>query len=345
MMTAEVFKQQIRQQAQGATRLHVAYIGITAGLFETLRRLQQATSQALAEASHQDPGYLRVWCDAAYAFEYLEVDAETFRLSELGQLMCPSAPDTLMPMVIQAMLSAHMAERAAALLPSGERPGEAVLGERATLLPWFGPMLEQSFGALFEHTICPAVPVFSTVDTQGGLALDLGCGNGWYLRALARRCPHLRAIGVDGFDENIQQARARSHEAGLSDRLQFLQGDLHDFHLPEAVDLIAMNRALHHVWERDQRGIFQWLYDHLKPGGYAVIWEPAWPSERETLRLPTHRGLAFQNLSEYIQGNHLLQPREILEAFHAQGMHTELHEFMEGSEVLVVAQRPHEHTT
>ncbi len=340
-MSAEVLKNQIRQQAQGATRLHVAYIGITGKLFATLQRLQQATPSALAEASHNDPGYVRVWCDAAFAFEYLEVDGETFRLSEVGLLMCPDHPETLMPMVIQAMVSAHMADRAAELLPSGERPGEAVLGERATLLPWFGPMLEHGFGTLFEQTICPALSVFTEVDTQGGLALDLGCGNGWYLRALARRCKHLRGIGLDGFEENIRQARTKALAEGLENRLQFQQGDIHDFDQQEAVDLIAMNRALHHVWERDQKGIFQWLHDHLKPGGHAVIWEPAWPEQRETLRLPARRGLAFQNLSEYIQGNHLLRPQEIVEAFHAQGMTTQVHEFMEGNEVLVVARRPH----
>lgn len=340
-MDVEALKSQIRQQAQGATRLHVAYIGISGGLFETLQRMQQATSAALAEASHKDPGYVKVWCDAAYAFEFLEVEADSFRLGHAGALMCPNAPGTLMPMVIQAMVSAHMAERAAGLLQSGERPGEVVLGERATLLPWFGPMLEKGFGTLFEQTICPALPVFRAVDAQGGLALDLGCGNGWYLRTLARRCKHLRGIGLDGFGENIRQARAKAQTEGLSDRLQFVQGDIHDFVQQEAVDLIAMNRALHHVWERDREGVFQWLYDHLKPGGYAVIWEPAWPTQRETLRQPARRGLAFQNLSEYVQGNHLLQPQEIVQAFTAQGMSAQIHEFMEGNEVLVVAQRPH----
>lgn len=341
-MSTEFLKNQIRQQAQGATRLHVAYIGITRGLFEALRRLQQATSHALAQASQNDPGYVRVWCDAAYAFEYLEVSGESFRLSELGLLMCPSVPETLMPMIIQTMVSAHMADRAAELLPHGERPGEAVLGERPTLLPWFGPMLEHGFGTLFEQTICPALPVFTAVDTQGGLALDLGCGNGWYLRALARRCTHLRGLGLDGFEENIRQARVKALAEGLDDRLQFLQGDIHDFDQQQAVDLIAMNRALHHVWERDQKGIFQWLHAHLKPGGHAVIWEPAWPEQRETLRLPARRGLAFQNLSEYVQGNHLLQPREIVAAFHDQGMTTQVYEFQEGNEVVVVAQRPHD---
>ena len=43
----------------------------------------------------------------------------------------------------------HMAERAAELMRSGERPGEQVLSERQTILPWFGPMLEPISPAFF----------------------------------------------------------------------------------------------------------------------------------------------------------------------------------------------------
>jgi len=339
IMTTEDLKTQFRQQSQAALSLDIAYIGVVNGLFSALHRLGRSTPQALAQASSMDEGYVLRWCDAAFAFGYLDADGETLTLTRMGEAMRPDAPDTLMPMAVQSVLSAHMAERAAGLMRTGERPGESVLAERATVLPWFGPMLEASFGPLFEHTICPAISAFAEVDARGGLAVDLGCGNGWYLRALARRCPKLRGLGLDGFAENIAQATARAAAEGLERRLAFETGDIHDFKLDEAADLIAMNRALHHVWEKDAAGIFAWLRDHLKPGGYAAIWEPAWPDDRQALRDPARKGLTFQNLSEHIQGNHLLRPQDIADAFAKVGMRARIHLFAGGNEAMVVARR------
>ena len=335
----EDLKTRLRQQAQGALSLNIAYIGVVNGLFAALAAHGRASADALAAAAAVDAGYVRRWCDAAYAFGYLDADGELFTPTELGRAMCPDAADTLFPIAVQSVLSAHMAERAAGLMRSGARPGEAVLAERETVLPWFGPMLEANFSAMFEHTICPAVPAFAEVDARGGLAVDLGCGNGWYLRALARRCAGLRGLGVDGFGENVEQARALAEAAGLSERLSFVQGDIHALTLDEPADLIAMNRALHHVWEKDTEALFAWLRANLKPDGCVVIWEPAWPQTREALRDPARRALAFQNLSEHVQGNLFLRPQEIQDAFARAGMASTVHEFAQGNEVVVVARR------
>ena len=332
-------KTRLRQQAQGALSLNIGYIGVVNGLFAALAAAGRASADALAAAAAVDPGYVRRWCDAAYAFDYLDADGDAFTLTELGRAMCPDAADTVFPTAVQSVLSAHMAERAAGLMRSGERPGESVLAERETVLPWFGPMLEAHFAALFEHTICPAVPAFAEVDARGGLAVDLGCGNGWYLRALARRCAGLRGLGVDGFDENVAQARALADAAGLGQRLQFVHGDIHALTLDEPADLIAMNRALHHVWEKDTEALFAWLRANLKDDGCVVIWEPAWPASRVALREPSRRALAFQNLSEHVQGNHFLRPEEIQAAFARAVMNSTVYEFAQGNEVVVVARR------
>ena len=338
-MTPEELKATFRQQAQGALSLNVAYIGIVNELFETLHGLGKASAADLAAATSMDLGYLTRWCDSAYAFGYLEATNDSFRLSRMGEAMRPDAPGTLMPMAIQSVLSAHMAERAAGLMRTGERPGEQVLAERETVLPWFGPMLEANFGAMFETTVCPAIPAFAEVNARAGLVVDLGCGNGWYLRALARRYPTVRGLGIDGFRENIDQAKRIADSQGFGSRLSFLLGDIHEMKLEQPVDLIAMNRALHHVWENDPDALFAWLRDNLKPGGYAVVWEPAWPAKREALRDMPRRGMAFQNLTEHVQGNHFLRPDEIVQAFQRIDMPAKAHLFSQATEAVIVAQR------
>ncbi len=333
-------KKQFRGMARATQVLGIAYIGVVNGLFAALQSLRNADAAALAAASAMDPLYVRRWCDAAFAFDLLEADGDSYRLSESGAAMIPGAPATLMPAAAQGVLNMHMAERAAELMRTGERPGEQVLAERKTLLPWFGPMLEASFAKLFEDVICPAVPFFAEVNERGGLAVDLGCGNGWYLRALARRCGGLHGLGIDGFDENIAQATRLAAQEGFGDRLRFVVGDAHQFTLDEPADLIAMNRALHHVWEAGGASFIAKLREKLRPGGAAVIWEPDWPADRAALRLPAFQGLAFQNLAEHVQGNHLLRADEIAQNFAAQGLTPEIFRFGEGQEAIIVARKP-----
>jgi trans-aconitate methyltransferase len=333
------FKKQFRAMVQGSQSLTVAYIGVVNDLFTALKRLGTGDVAAIATAAHMDAGYVRRWSDAAFAFGYLDAEGEVFRLSEMGAAMLPDAPDTLMPLSMTMVSSVHMAVRSASLMRSGERPGETVMAEVETLLPWFGAMLEGTFARFFEEKIRPGVPIFAEINERAGLVVDLGCGNGWYLRTLARRCGSLRGLGLDGFEENVTQATRLTQEEGLGDRLHFIQGDAREFKLDQPADLIAMNRALHHVWEGGVAPFIRRLRDSLRPGGAVAIWEPDWPSDRLILRKPALRGLALQNLNEHVQGNHLLHADEISEAFAAEGLAAEIYRFADDTEAIIVARR------
>jgi trans-aconitate methyltransferase len=331
------FKKQLRTMVQGAQSLTVAYIGVVNGLFATLKRLGGGDAAAIATAAHMDAGYVLRWCDAAFAFGYIEAEGDVFRLSDMGEGMLPDAPDTLMPLAMTMVSSVHMGVRSAGLMRSGERPGENVMAEVETLLPWFGAMLEGTFARFFEEKICPGVPVFAEINERGGLVVDLGCGNGWYLRALARRCGAVRGHGLDGFAENVAQATRLAGQEGLGGRLHFAQGDAREFELDQPADLIAMNRALHHVWESGVAPFIRRLRDNLRPGGAVAIWEPDWPSDRSVLRKPALRGLALHNLNEHVQGNHLLHADEIADAFAGEGFAPEIYRFNDGIEAMIVA--------
>ncbi len=331
-------RERVMGQAQGAVAIEIAFIGVANGLLLQLERLGQATTDELSIAAGVDAGYVARWCDAAYAFGYLSESQGVFRLTDLGSAFRPDVPGTLMPFAVQSVLSAHMAERAATYMKTGERPGEKVLAERESILPWFGAMLEGSFGPMFEQHILPQIPAFAEIEARRGVAVDLGCGNGWYLRRLAARFPHIRGIGLDGFAENVRQAQERAVAAGLGERLHFQVGDIYHYTVSEQVDLIAMTRALHHVWDQKEK-VFGILRDSLRPGGVAVIWEPSWPVQRADLTQPGRRMMAFQNLTEHVQGNHFLRPDEIADAFRQVGLTPSVHLFVNGNEAVVVGRK------
>ena len=336
---AKDIAQQLRMQSQGAMSLNVAFIGIVSNLFEALHLLREGTAESLARESGMDSLYVRRWAEAAFAFGYLDLTDERYRLSLLGDLMRPTHPETQFNIPIGSFLSTHMADRAAELMLTGERPGEKVLAERKNILPWFGAMLEASFSGTFEKEICPAITIFSDVDRRGGTVVDLGCGNGWYLRSLARRYHSIRGIGLDGFDENVRRAKNLTQKEGLESRLTFQVGDIKTFSQTGSADIIAMNRALHHVWD-EKDVVFNIFKNHLSPKGAVVIWEPAWPKNIQDLREPRRRPLAIQNLGEHVQGNHLLRPEEIADAFSAVGMTSEIIFFGEGTEAVIVGSFP-----
>ncbi len=337
-MTDELRKE-VMAQAAGAASLQIAFVGVSSGLLAKLEELGSATSEELASATRLDHGYVKRWCDAAFAFGYMDDADGSFSLTDRGRAFCPDSPGTLMPFAVQFALLGHMGDRIVGLMKTGERPGEQVLAEKESILPWFGPMLEATFGPLFDEQIAPALPVYAEADRKRGLVVDLGSGNGWYLRHLAKRYPNLRGIGLDGFSENVEQAKKLAERDGVADRLVFYAGDINHFSVEEPAQVIAMNRALHHVWATRDR-VFKILRDHLAPGGSAVIWEPRWPDSRAELRDPTRRGMAVQNLGEHVQGNHFLRPHEIAAEFVKLGMSAEPYTFAHGNEVVVVGTRP-----
>lgn len=63
----------------------------------------------------------------------------------------------------------------------------------------------------------------------GGTVLEIGCGTGRNLIAVARHYPTARLYGLDISEEMLATARASVARAGLSDRIVLMQGDATDF--------------------------------------------------------------------------------------------------------------------
>jgi SAM-dependent methyltransferase len=331
---------QLLSDAEATRRLSLAYVGVTAGLFVALEAGPD-TAAGLAARASVDPATTQRWADAAAAFGLLDRDGDRFALTDLGAAFSPDAPGTAMPFALGAVLTAHMADATSAALQSGEIPGERVLDRVETLGPWFGPMLEASFGPMFEAHVLPAVTELAAAGAEGGLVVDLGCGNGWYLRRLLARFPALRGHGLDPNPLAVSAARDAAAQAGLTDRLTFAQGTFDDAAPLAPARLVVMNRALHHVWGAGPEAVAQRLYERVAPGGAVLLWEPRWPDDPSGLGgHPRRRGMAFMGLVEHLQGNHLLRPVEVEAALGAAGFVPHTHLLMDETEMVVVGRRP-----
>ncbi|MGW4032547.1 methyltransferase domain-containing protein [Streptomyces sp. NPDC004838] len=118
--------------------------------------------------------------------------------------------------------------------------------------------------------------LFDALDARPGqTVLDLGCGPGTDLEALARAVTDSGAvIGVDSSPE--MTGRARERTAGLS-AVDVRDGDVHRLPLADgSVDRARTDRVLQHV--ADPATALAEARRVLRPGGRLVMGEPDWDS-------------------------------------------------------------------
>ncbi|MDR3373534.1 MAG: class I SAM-dependent methyltransferase [Ancalomicrobiaceae bacterium] len=77
----------------------------------------------------------------------------------------------------------------------------------------------------------------------GGSVLEMGCGTGRNLIALARRYPKAELYGFDISEEMLKTARANVARAGLSDRIRLVQGDATGFDAEAAFGIARFDRV------------------------------------------------------------------------------------------------------
>lgn len=114
---------------------------------------------------------------------------------------------------------------------------------------------------------------------NGGAArvLDVGCGTGLVLRAVATRLPEAEVLtGVDAAPAMIEMARMRaSEDSNNGSRLSFEQGMAEQLPFPDAsFDLVVSAVSFHH-WADQAAGLAE-CHRVLSPGGRLVLTDLLW---------------------------------------------------------------------
>ena len=111
------------------------------------------------------------------------------------------------------------------------------------------------------------------------MVLDMGCGRGAVLTAVARRLTTGRVTGVDIWSTtdqsgNAKEAALRNAELeGVSDRVHVETADMRMLPCPDAsFDLVVSSMAIHNIRSNaDRRRAISEAFRLLKPGGRLVI--------------------------------------------------------------------------
>jgi tRNA (cmo5U34)-methyltransferase len=127
--------------------------------------------------------------------------------------------------------------------------------------------------------------------------LELGVGTGNLTQKFLDRFPHGTAVGYDLSGEMLARARAKLAAA----RVQLHQGDISQVAFEGPFDAVISAIAVHHVPPPDKPGLFQRLYDVLRPGGVLVLgdaFQAATPALSERYRELSKASLECEGIVE-----------------------------------------------
>jgi SAM-dependent methyltransferase len=140
-------------------------------------------------------------------------------------------------------------------------------GYDAALFDHLAAVEEESFWFRCRNRLI--VQLASEISKPGDRCLEVGCGTGYVLRALARDCG-LRVTGAELFSEGLEHARVRVPEAEL------VELDAREMPYDAEFDLAGAFDVLEHV--DDDAGVLRGIQRALRPGGHLMLTVPQHPS-------------------------------------------------------------------
>lgn len=112
--------------------------------------------------------------------------------------------------------------------------------------------------------------------------LDLGCGDGLLIEELSKSLQHLNATLVDGSIDMLNAAQKRLKNKG---NLFFINASFQELLSGKtqtgSFNFIHSSLAVHHLSLQEKISLYAFIYKHLLPGGFFVIYDVTVPPSEE----------------------------------------------------------------
>ncbi len=248
----------------GALSLMIS-IGHRTGLFDTLAKLPPSTSKKIAEKADLDERYVREWLAAMTTGGIIEYDPleRTYALpAEHASLVARSAVPLNIASTMQftSVLGGVEDQLVECFRNGGGVPYEKfhrfheVMAEESA----------QTVVAALEDHILPLGDGLVEKLERGIDVLDVGCGSGRAICAMAKTFPKSRFTGFDICEDAVTAARAEANRRGLKN-VQFEQRDVTNLGQPTKFDLVTAFDAIHD--QAQPQIVLLEIHAALKPGG------------------------------------------------------------------------------
>jgi SAM-dependent methyltransferase len=303
----------------GFHRSWLVYLGIELGLFAQLRAAgpNGLSSHELAGQTGCQPKAVETWAWAADAHDLVTWEDDRITVDEDVAiiLLDQARPEYLGGQFVHATVASldwgGMADFFRTGEPVGERPDRyRVAIERLTA---------QDIAVFFQEALAELPQLVADL-SRGGRVVDVHCGGGRWLIAMARRFPDLELVGVEFEADSVVRAKANVEAAGLTDRITIRQDSItHPGEVGE-YDLAYFQYALHQVPNAPEALRAAW--SALRPGGRLLVLDWPLPSERDEFRTRHGEIIAGVQLDELYQGTALATRDQFLAWFEAAELPT-----------------------
>ena len=280
----------------GFYRSWVVYLGLDLGLFEAIRQAGSAgiPPADLAQATDCAAEPVAAWARAAHASGLVEFDGERLGLDEptASVLLDDTRPEYLGGQFVAAVVSsldyAGLTDYFRTGRPIGERP------------PRFHRAIEavtvQDIAVFFQEGLA-ALPDLAADLANGSRILDVACGGGKWLIAVARRFPGTHLVGVEFEPDSVARAMRHVTDAGLEGRIRIESRDIPALPYDAEFDLVYLQDALHEM--ADPAATLRAAWKAVRPGGRLVVLDWCLPSsldDSQTLQGELFWGIQIDEL-------------------------------------------------
>ena len=249
------------------------------GFFDELELRGKLDLEAFARERGLDLEILKSLCDSLYALKILDRSGREYFLDSKGRILTEVARGWF----IGTYGYESVFHNLEALLKKEKAYGKEVhrLSE---------PIARGS--AEMEALLYFPLAIDIVAKKKYNRVLDLGCGEGTFLRALCKSLPAVQGVGMDLSPESVEAARGRAATAGLDERLKFLVEDVAAWNgAPLAagrIDAATIFFVMHEILYRGRDVAIEFLKGFRRkfPGVPLIVFEVLRPSPEEMRRKP-----------------------------------------------------------
>jgi SAM-dependent methyltransferase len=262
---AETFSDRVLQIINHGSLALMIGIGHRTGLFDTMARMPPASAGAIAHAARLSERYVREWLGAMVTGGIVLFDETTGTFSlPVEHAMCLTRGASPTNMAVSAQWISVLGGAENAVVEAFEHGR----GVPYSAYPRFHEvMAEESqqtvVAALFEH-ILPLAPGIEARLAEGIDVLDVACGGGRAMMALAQAYPASRFTGIDLSAEAVAAATSQTLRRRLPNA-RFVQGDAAELNRIGTFDLITAFDAIHDQSRPQQ--VLNRIHSALRGGG------------------------------------------------------------------------------
>jgi SAM-dependent methyltransferase len=286
----------------GFYRTWTVYLGLELGLLAGIRDAGSdgVEAAALASATGCLAGPVEVWVRLAHAVDLIEFDGRHARPIDdvMTILLADDRPEFLGGQFVSTVVSSLDYER----LSEFFRTGRTIPERPARFHRAIEAVTAQDIAVFFQEALAE-LPDLAASLASGGRIVDVACGGGRWLIAVARRFPDTTLVGVEYEPDSVGRALRRVSEAGLDDRIDIENRDPVELPYGPVFDLAYFQDALHEL--PDAVGALRSAWSCVKPGGRLVVLDWCLPTSVEESRSLHGAMLWGIQLDELYQGTRM----------------------------------------